>query len=155
MACPRKSSTSCAEKFTSIGSYIFEEIYDQTGDAETHCISTLLLKYLTVATIYMLSDVLHMVAKLQGSLQSEKLDLASVPTMVTNTINRLKELKEKPDTSTWFKNHASVFSDHQGQLGHKNIKITEEEKTEFLCSTYLHIYRVLLTTQLVEWGQLI
>ncbi len=78
----------------------------------------------------MLSDVLHMVAKLQGSLQSEKLDLASVPTMVTNTINRLKELKEKPDTSTWFKNHASVFSD-QGQLGHKNIKVTEEEKTEF------------------------
>ncbi len=102
-------------KFTSICSYI-EEIYDQTGDAEAHGISTLLLKYLTVATIYMLSDVIHTVAKLQGSLQSEKLDLASVPTMVTNTINR--------DTSTWFKNHASVFSD-QGQLGHKNIKVTE------------------------------
>ncbi len=112
----------------------FEEIYDQTGDAEAHGISTLLLKYLTVATIYMFSDVLHTVAKLQSSLQSEKLDLTSVPTMVTNTINRLKELKEKPDTSTWFKNHASVFSD-QGQLGHKNIKVTEEEKTEFLCST--------------------
>ncbi len=32
-------------------------------------------------------------------------------------------------------NHASVFSD-QGQLGHKNIKVTEREKAEFLCSTY-------------------
>ncbi len=58
----------------------FEAINDQTGDAEAHGISTLLLKYFTVATIYMLSDVLHSVAKLQGSLQSEKLDLASVPT---------------------------------------------------------------------------
>ncbi len=56
--------------------------------------------------------------------------------MVTNTINRLKELKENPDISTWFKNHASVFSDQDSSLDTKNIKVTEEEKTEFLCSTY-------------------
>ena len=64
---------------------IFEEIYDEKGDAEAHGISILLTKYPTVATIYMLSDVLHTVAKLQ----SKELDLASVP-----GIDRLKELKE-------------------------------------------------------------
>ena len=49
----------------------FEEIYDEKGDAEAHGMSILLTKYPTVATIYMLSDVLHTVAKLQGSLQSK------------------------------------------------------------------------------------
>lgn len=39
-------------------------------------------KYNTVACIYMLSDVLHTVAKLQGSLQGKQVDLPSVPGMV-------------------------------------------------------------------------
>ena len=108
---------------------IFEEIYDEKGDAEAHGISILLTKYPTVATIYMLSDVLHTVAKLQ----SKELDLASVPGI--DRLKELKELKEKPDTSTWFKDHATVFSD-PAQLGEKNIEVTEEHKSEFLCSTY-------------------
>lgn len=40
----------------------FEEIYEETGDAEAHGIASLLTKYNTVACIYMLSDVLHTVA---------------------------------------------------------------------------------------------
>ena len=62
----------------------FEEIYNETGDAEAHGIATLLTKYKynTVACIYMLSDVLHTVAKLQESLQGKEVDLASVPGMV-------------------------------------------------------------------------
>ena len=47
----------------------FEEIHEKTGDAEAHGIASLLTKYNTVACIYM-SDVLHTVAKLQGSLQA-------------------------------------------------------------------------------------
>ena len=46
----------------------FQEIYAETGEAESHGIATLLVKYKTVACIYMLSDVLHIVAKLQRSL---------------------------------------------------------------------------------------
>ena len=42
----------------------FEEIYDETGDAEAHGIAILLTKYKTVACIYMLCDVLHTVAAL-------------------------------------------------------------------------------------------
>ena len=56
----------------------FEEIHDETGDAEAHGIATLLTKYNTVACIYMLSDVLHTVAKLQGNLQAKEVDLAGV-----------------------------------------------------------------------------
>ena len=65
----------------------FEEIYNKTGDTEAHEIATLLNKYNTVACIYMLSDVLHTVAKLhvQGSLQGKEVDLASVPGMVRLT----------------------------------------------------------------------
>ena len=52
--------------FTSNSKNIY---YDKTGDAEAHGIASLLTKYNTVACIYMLSDVLHTVAKLQGGLQ--------------------------------------------------------------------------------------
>ena len=88
----------------------FEDIYNEKGNAEAHGIATLLTKYRTVACIYMLSDVLHTVAKLQGSLQS-KLDLASVPEMVESTTKRLRELKNDAGSSTWFKDHSLVFTD--------------------------------------------
>ena len=64
----------------------FEEIYSETGDAEAHGIATLLVMYKTVASIYMLCDVLHTVAKLQGSLQSKAIDFASVCGMVEASI---------------------------------------------------------------------
>ena len=52
----------------------FEEIYNETGDTKVG-IATLLTKYNTAACIYMLSDVLLTVAKLQGSLQGKEVDL--------------------------------------------------------------------------------
>lgn len=72
----------------------FEEIYHDIGDAEAHGIATILTKYNTVACIYMLSDVLHTLAKLQESLQGKEIDLASIPGMVESTTTRLKELKD-------------------------------------------------------------
>ena len=89
----------------------FEEIYNESGDTESHGIASPLVKYKTVASIYMLCDVLHTVAKLQGCLQTKSIDIASIPAMVNSTITRLKELKDNPDTSTWFKDHMNVFSD--------------------------------------------
>ena len=59
----------------------------------------------------MLCDLLHTVTKLHGSLQSKELDIATVPVMVDACIKRLKELKEKPASSTWFKDHLTVFSE--------------------------------------------
>ena len=113
----------------------FEEIYEETGDAEAHGIASLLTKYNTVACIYMLSDVLHTVAKLQGSLQGKEVDLASVPGMVDSTIQRLKELKENTSSSTWFKDHCDVFTD-PSQLGARNIDLTESMKAQFLQKVY-------------------
>ena len=104
----------------------FEDIYNEKGDAEAHGIATLLTKYRTVACIYMLSDVLHTVAKLQGSLQSKEIDLASVPEMVESTTKRLRELKNDASSSTWFKDHSLVFTD-AAQLGGRNIAVTDEE----------------------------
>ncbi|KAI6653012.1 E3 SUMO-protein ligase [Oopsacas minuta] len=77
-----------------------------------------------------LPDVLHIVVKLQGSLQAKDVDLASVPSMVASTTKRLLELKEDVTSSTWFKEHSLVFT-HDAQLGEKHIVVLEEEKTEF------------------------
>jgi len=117
----------------------FEEIVDETGDAEAHGIASLLTKYNTVACIYMLSDVLHNVAKLQGSLQGKEVDLASGPGMVESTLERLKELKEDTNTTTWFKSHSAVFTD-PAQLGERRSRI---ECTDLISSMAVFDHRQL------------
>ena len=113
----------------------FEEIYNESGDAESHGIASLLVKYKTVALIYMLCDILHTVAKLQRSLQTKSIDIASVPAIVDGTIACLKELKDDTKTSTWFKDDMNVFSDN-ALLGSRNILITAEEKASFIQQVY-------------------
>ena len=53
------------------------------------------------------------------TLQSKDLILATISGMVKVTVNRLVELKEQPESTTWFKDHATVFSD-EAALGKKN-----------------------------------
>ena len=77
----------------------------------------------------MLSDVLHTVAKLQRSLQGKDIYLASVPTMFESTTKRLNELKESPQSSTWFKDHCLVFRDPT-QLEMKEIEVTDVMKED-------------------------
>ena len=72
----------------------FEDIYKDKYDAEAHGIATLLTKYRTVACINKLSDVIHTVNKLQGSLQGKEIDLVIVPEMVESTAKRLGKLKK-------------------------------------------------------------
>ena len=131
----------------------FEEIYDETGDAEAHGIATLLTKYNTVACIYMLSNVLHAVTKLQGNLQAKEIDLASVPRIIDSTTKRLKEVKERVGSGTWFKDHSLVFSDNS-QLGAMKIVVTEEEKAGFLQKVHCP-YKASLTISMTEWSRLI
>lgn len=45
------------------------------------------------------------------------------------------ELKEDTDTTTWFKDHSTVFTD-PAQLGEKSIAVTETMKTHFLQEVY-------------------
>lgn len=113
----------------------FQQIYNENGDAEAYGLARLLCTYKFVSCLYMLCDVLHTLAKLQGSLQAKNLNLASVPVMVESTTARLRELKDKPTTSTWFKDHATVFSDPE-QLGDQNVLVTEAEKEVFMVKTY-------------------
>ena len=120
----------------------FEEIYNETGDTESHGVASLLVKYKTVASVYTLCDVLHTVAKLQGSLQGKSIDIASVPAVVNSTITQLKELKDNTETSTWFKDHMNFLSD-DSLLGSQKIIITSEEAS-FLQQVYwLYIQSVI------------
>ncbi len=112
-----------------------KEIHAESGDAEVYGLSVLLCTYKFVACLYMLCDVLHTVAKLQGGLQSKDLDLSVVPVMVQTTTGRLRELKDNPSSSTWFKDHSLVFSD-PAQLGELDIEITEFDKETFIQTVY-------------------
>ena len=44
----------------------FEKIYEDNGDAEAYGMSKLLWTYKLIASLYMLCDTLHTVAKLHG-----------------------------------------------------------------------------------------
>ena len=55
--------------------------------------------------------------------------------MVDACTGRLKELKAKPTTSTWFKDHLKVFYD-ENQLGGQNVTIAEAEKECFMSDIY-------------------
>ena len=55
--------------------------------------------------------------------------------MLDSTVDRLKELKESPASSTWFKDHEAVFLDPQ-QLGDRNLVVTEAAKQDFLKKVY-------------------
>ena len=105
----------------------FQEIYNENGDAEAYGLARLLCKYKFVSCLFMLCDVLHILAGLQGSLQAKNLNMGLVPGMVESTIARLQEIKDTPTTSTWFKDHTTVFSDPD-QLGDQNVLVTEVEK---------------------------
>ena len=100
----------------------------------------------------MLSDVLHTVVNLQRNLQAKEIDLASVPGMVDSTTERLKELKERVSSCTWFKDHSLVFTDNS-QLRARKIVVTEEEKAGFLQNVYRPYLRVSLTISITEWSQ--
>ena len=93
----------------------FDDIYKENGDAEAYGLAKLLRKCKFVACLFMLCDVLHTVTKLQGILQAKQLNLAMVPVMIDSTVSRLRELKEEPRSSTWFKDHTSVFKDLVGE----------------------------------------
>ena len=113
----------------------FEHIYTESGDAEAYGLSKLLCTDKFVASLYMLCDVLQTIAKLQGCLQSKDLDLSVVPAMVQSTVDALKELKDNPTHSTWFKDHSTVFSD-PNKLGHLDIAISESTKESFMRNIY-------------------
>ena len=125
----------------------FEKIHDDCGDAEAFGIAKLMCTYKFVACLYMLCDVVHTVAKLQGSLQSKVLDLATVPILVQSTISRLTEIKEILSSSTWFKDHVhvSVFTD-PCQLGTRKIIASETDQETFLLVCIALTFKVLLTT---------
>ena len=114
---------------------IFKDVRAESGDTETYGLSVLLCTYKFVAFFYMLCDVLYTVAKLESSLQTKYLDLSMVPVMVLTTVVRLKELKDYPSNSTWFKDHLKVFSDQQ-LLGQMKVQITELDRKSFIQEVY-------------------
>ena len=113
----------------------FEAIYEESGHAEAYGIAKLMCTYKFVACLCMLCDILHTVAKLQGSLQAKELDLVTVPVMVKGTLTRLVELKEHPGSSTWSKDQTAVFSD-QAALGNRNIVVSQADEDNFSAKVY-------------------
>ncbi len=55
--------------------------------------------------------------------------------MVEASIKRLKELKETPDSSTWFKDHLTVFSE-SALPNFNTVTVSEAAKESFLSRIY-------------------
>ena len=127
----------------------FEAIYEESGHAEANGIAKLMCTYKFVACLYMLCDVLHTVAKLQGSLQAKELDLATVPVMVKGTLTRLVELKEHPGSSTWFKDHTTVFS-NQAALGNRNIVVIQADEDNFSAKVYRPYIQTVIDHEIIR-----
>ena len=125
----------------------FKDIRAESGDTDTYGLSVLLCTYKFVACLYMLCDVLLTVAKLQSSLQTKDLDLSMVPVMVQTTVGKLKELKDYPSKSTWFKDHLKVFS-YQKQLGQMKVQITELDRKPSFREYIILTFKVWLTSRM-------
>ena len=108
----------------------------ESCDTETYDLSVLFCTYTFVACLYILCDVLRTV-KLQSTLQTKDLDLSIVPVMVQTVVGRLKELKNYPSNSSWFKDHLKVLSD-QKQLGQMAVQITELDRKSNIRGEYNH-----------------
>ena len=74
-----------------------------------------------------------------------------VPAMVQTTVGRLKELKDYPSNSTWFKDHLKVFSD-QKQLGQMKVQITELDRKSFIQGVYNPYIQ---SVKYLEWNDLV
>ena len=73
------------------------------------------------------------------TLQSKDLILVTISEMVKVTVNRLVELKEQPESTTWFKDNAAVFSDKVA-LGKKFI-VHEADRKSCMSSVYCSYIR--------------
>ena len=58
-----------------------------------------------------------------------------VPVTMQTTVGTLKELKDYPSNSTWFKDHLKLFSD-QKQLWQMKVQITELDRKSFIQGVY-------------------
>ena len=87
-----------------------QHLYETSGDAEAYGLSTLLATYTGVASVVFLSEVLDILAKMNGSMQRKLADFSKlhVPVILKVTTDQLKHLKE--EESEWLSSVESEIS---------------------------------------------
>ncbi len=67
--------------------------HEVSGDAESYGLSLLLASQVGIASIVVLSRVLHILAKMSASMQMEVADFSKLPILLEVTVGSLKSLK--------------------------------------------------------------
>ncbi len=76
-----------------------DNLYESSGDAEAYGLSLVLSSYSGIATIFLLSAVLDLLAKLNCFMQKKATDFSRLPIMLDGVMCELKDLKK--DGADW------------------------------------------------------
>ena len=113
-----------------------QQLYQTSGDAEAYGISLVLSSFSGVASIFLLTEVLDLLAKLSCYMQRQSTDFRKLPLILDNILKELELLKE--DTADWCTNVpiqvAKLVDDHGITIGRSRPtrSCSEEESVESL-----------------------
>ena len=71
-----------------------DNLYEGSGDAEAYGLSLVLSSFSAIATIFLLSAVLDLLARLNCFMQKKAADFSRLPIILEAIISELKELKK-------------------------------------------------------------
>ena len=100
-----------------------ETLHNESGDAEAYGLAVIFKRLETVATIYMLSEVLGIVGCLCRALQTKDCDLVQVPIAVNSTLTTLAAIVEASRESSWY----TSMRDQMTHLQEAGIALDESE----------------------------
>ena len=100
-----------------------ETLHNESGDAEAYGLAVIFKRFETVATIYMLSEVLGIVGRLCRALQTKDCDLVQVPIAVNSTLTTIAAIVEAPRESSWY----TSMRDQMTHLQEAGIALDESE----------------------------
>jgi len=72
-----------------------QQLYKTSGDAEAFGLSALLASFVGVASIFLLSEVLDILARMNATLQRKSADFSKLNVLLQFTLDELKSLKEE------------------------------------------------------------
>lgn len=72
-----------------------QQIYDTTGDAQAFGLNSLIASFTGIASIYFLSEVLDILARMNATMQRKTTDFSKLKILLQFTLDELKSLRQE------------------------------------------------------------
>ena len=92
-----------------------QQLYETTGDAEAFGLSTLLASLCGIASIFLLSEVLDIFARMNATLQRKTADFSKLQVLLELTLNEVKSLKN--EKAEWCSSTESTLKKLEREYG--------------------------------------